>query len=387
MLSGSHFKFRISTNLHFGVGESEKLGQEIKELGFFKVAAIVDKGVFQRHRIIKALKSIEKENILLDIYKNESVEPTYDYLESFKNNFIDKDYDCLVGIGGGSALDLTKGIAVLLTNDGTVISFKGFPELKHKPLPVIAIPTTAGTGSEVTYNAVFTDSREKKKLGINSILNFPVCAIIDPLLTLSCPKSVTVSSGCDALVHSLESYAHKNHTVISRMYSKEAFRLLFNNLMKALDMPSDINIRACLAFGAYLAGIALINAGSGPAGAFSYPLGVGYKVPHGYAGAVFLPSITKINVEKGYLDYVELYDLIEGSDKTLSIKEKNIDFSKRIQLLMDKLEVPNRLSYFGLGQKDIELMIEEYDMLKSSIDQNPIEISKDDVKMMMRELA
>lgn len=387
MFLNTPFKFQVSTNLHFGIGEAEKLGEIISELGFHKVAAIIDQGVFNHAQVQKALKSVKDSKISLNIYKNESVEPTYDYLESFKKKFSGEKYDCLVGVGGGSVLDLTKGIAVLLTNKGEAISFRGFPKLKKRPLPVIAIPTTAGTGSEVTYNAVFTNAQEKKKLGINSILNFPVCAIIDPLITVNCPKSVTVSSGCDALVHTLESYVHKNHTPISRIYSKEAFRLLFNNLMKVLDNPDDIDIRASIALGAYLAGTALMNAGSGPTGAFSYPLGAVYKVPHGYAGAVFLSSITKINVEKGYLDYASLYDLIEGSDISLSIGEKNKEFAKKIQSLMDRLSVPKSLSTFGLKKKDIEFMVDQYDILKVGIDQNPIKITKGDVKRIMKQLA
>jgi alcohol dehydrogenase class IV len=377
-------KFQVSTNLRFGVGESEKLGEEIQNLGYGKTAVICDQKVINHPQVEKAVKGI---NAHFDIFKNEAAEPTYDYLELFKKKLINKNYDCLIGIGGGSTIDLAKGQAVLLTNEGSAISFRGFPKLKNKPLPVIAIPTTAGSGSEATYNAVFTDAKEKKKLGINSTYNFPVCAIIDPLLTLDCPESVTASSGADALVHTLESFVHKNYTSLSRMYSKQAFGLLFNNLKKVLDNPKDIEIRANIALGAYLAGIALINAGSGPAGAFSYPLGAVYKVSHGYAGAIFLPSITKINVEKGYSDYVQLYDLIEGADRNLSIKEKNVVFAQKIQELMAELKIPLNLGYYKLAPSDIEFMIDQYDVLKNAIYQNPVEITKDDSSKMIRELV
>lgn len=387
MLTDAQFRFRLSTNLIFGVGTSAKLGEELKELGFEKIALIIDQAIFPHPQLKKTIKSITEAGFTYDVYKNESVEPTYNYLESFRRQFAGKTYDCLIGIGGGSAMDLAKGIAVLLNNAGPAISYRGFPELKHRPLPVIAIPTTAGSGSEATYNAVFTDSREKRKLGINSILNFPVCAIVDPSFTLSCPAPVTSSSGTDALVHTLESYLHKNHTPISRLYSKEAFRLLFNNLKKVLDEPQNIEVRANLAMGAYLAAIALINAGSGAAGAFSYPLGAVYGVAHGHAGAIFLSGITRINVGKGYLDYAQLYDLIEDADKSLSIKEKNLEFANQIHLLMDKLQIPDKLSTFGLKNKDIEFMIGQYDVLKKAIDQNPLEITKSDITELMQELA
>ena len=381
------FKYFVSTDLRFGNGQSEKLPEYIKELGYQKVAVIIDKGVIQNTQIQKVLEALKKSVITpRDIYTNESVEPTYDYLEEFKKQFKGKGYDCLIGIGGGSVLDLTKGIATLVANEGDAISFRGFPKLKNKPLPVIAIPTTAGTGSEVTYNAVFTDSKEKKKLGINSTLNFPVLAIIDPLIYVGTPDSVAVSSGCDALVHTLESYVHKNNTPISRMFSKEAFKLLFNNLNKLHEKPDDLDVRGSIALGAYLAGIALINAGSGPSGAFSYPLGAVYKVPHGYAGAVFIASITRINVEKGYLDYADLYDLIEGSDKNITVKEKNLQFSKQIQKLMDKLKIPKNLRDLGLKAEDIEFMVSQHDVLKGAIAQNPIEITKEDTEMMFKGL-
>ncbi|MBP7088036.1 MAG: iron-containing alcohol dehydrogenase [Candidatus Omnitrophica bacterium] len=386
MSSEKNFKFALSTNLVFGLNSSEQLGSQIKNLGYFNIGIILDQGVFNHPQSIKAFKSIEEAGISFKMHKNESVEPTYDYLEQFRKQFTLNNYDCLVGIGGGSTLDLAKGLAILLTNEGKALSYRGFPQLKNKPLAVVALPTTAGTGSEATYNAVFTDSQEKKKLGINYIHNFPVCAIIDPLFTVDCPKSVTVSSGCDALVHTLESYVHKNHTSISRIYSKEAFRLLYRGLSEVLDKPKEATIRVDLALGAYLAGIALMNSGSGPSGAFSYPLGAVYHVPHGYAGGVFIAHITKINVEKGYKDYDQLYDLIEGVDKNISSSEKNINFAKKIQELMDKLEVPRSLSNYNLNPKDIDFMIAQYEVLKAAIDQNPIEISKDDVTKMMEGL-
>ena len=236
------------TNLHFGTGKSKELGKLTRELGFKKAGVIVDKGVFNHPQVKKAIKSLKDAKLKLKVFKNTAVEPTYDYLDKFKKQFLRKNFDCLIGIGGGSTLDLTKGVATLIKNPGKAILYRGFPKLKKHPLPVIAIPTTAGTGSEVTYNAVFTDSEQKKKLGINSEYNYPVLAIVDPLMTVDCPKHVTVSSGADALVHTLESYVHKNHTPISRMLSKEAFRLLYNNLWKVfykLGMHNFGKILSC----------------------------------------------------------------------------------------------------------------------------------------------
>lgn len=381
------FRFRVSTNLRFGAGESGQLGPEMKDLGFSRAAAVVDAAVASHAVVRAALQSVRDSGIGLDVYETSEAEPTYEYLEAFRSRFAGKSYDSLVAVGGGSAMDLAKGIAVLLVNEGPALSFRGFPKLKNRPLPLVAIPTTAGTGSEVTYNAVFTDGAQKKKLGINSMLNFPVCAILDPLLTVGCPKPVTVSSGADALVHTLESFVHRNHTPLSRMHSIEAFKLVFPNLGKVLDQPQDLGVRGGLALGAYHAALALFNSGSGPSGALSYPLGAVYKVPHGYAGAVFLSSITRLNVEKGYEDFVLLYDQMEGADKSLPVREKNRHFSHAIQGLMDKLGVPKSLSHYGLGPKDIDFMIGQYEPLKAAIAQNPMEMTQSDIETIIRSLS
>lgn len=379
------FHFKLKTHLVMGEKASSQLGILIAERGFKKIGLIIDKNVGKHKQTKEAIQSLEDKDIVYQIFETEGVEPDYDYLDTFKIQFLDKGFDCLVGIGGGSILDLTKGIATLVTNPGEAISFRGFPKLKYYPLAVIAIPTTAGTGSEVTFNAVFVDNKNKKKLGINSEYNYPVLAIVDPLFTVDCPKSVTVSSGADALVHTLESYVHKNHTPISRMYSREAFYLLYNNLTRVLDEPSNVEIRNQLALGAYLAAIALMNAGSGPSGAFSYPLGVYHKVPHGYAGAIFLPWVTHFNVKKGYKDYHELYDLIEGSNKNLSWDQKNVEFANKITELMDRLGVPEAVGSYGLGEQDIEFLVDQYPLLKPAIDQNPVEITQEDARDIIKQ--
>lgn len=380
-------RFRISTNLIFGLGSGEKLGDEIKSIGLKKPAAVVDHGVADNLAVKKTLASVEKAGFPLAVFKNKFSEPTYDELESFRANVKKTACDGLIGIGGGSTIDMAKGLAALLTNKGDALSFRGFPTLENRPLPVIAIPTTSGSGSEVTFNAVFTDMKAKKKLGINSILNFPVCTIIDPLILLECPRSVTVSSGTDAMVHALESFVHRNHSQLSRLFSKEAFKYLFNNLAVVADKPKNTGARGHVALGAYLAAIALMNSGSGPAGAFSYPLGVHYNVPHGIAGAVFLPSIIRFNIDKGYDDYDQLYDLIDGVDQSLPKKEKNKKFGDELEMLWEKLKVPKSLSAFGVDKKGMEFMVAQYNVLTAAIAQNPIDITKEDVRLLLQSLS
>ncbi len=387
MEASSGFQFRLSTHVLSGTGVSERLGEEAKLLGFSTAAVVVDSAVVGQSYIRKALESLSSAGLKTVVHPNHAVEPSYNDLELLKKVFEGKDCDLIIGIGGGSTLDLAKGLAVLLRNDGPALSFRGFPNLKNRPVPVFALPTTAGTGSEVTFNAVFTDTAEKKKLGINSTLNFPAAAFLDPRLTLECPFPVSVSSGADAMVHTLESFVHRRHTPLSRLFSKSAFALLFDHLTKLPAGLSDLDVRAGLQLGAYEASVALMNSGSGPSVALSYPLGVHHKVPHGLAGAIFLPAVTRFNVRAGYSDYAVLYDAIPGSNPSLSTKEKSTQFVAALEDLWTKLRIPRRLSEFGLKPPDVEALGGHYGSLKAAIAQNPIDLSENEVRTMLKELA
>jgi len=239
----NEFRFRLKTDSRFGVGLSKETGKIMKTKGLTKPIIIVDSGVVELKAVGEIIESIKGETELIKTYENKIAEPSYDYLDEVKKEFEGLKPDCVVGIGGGSTIDLAKGIATLMTNSGKGIEYRGFGLVKNPTLPIVAIPTTAGTGSEATFSAVFTEESEKKKLGINTEFNFPTLAILDPLLVMSCPKKVAVGSGMDAIVHTLESFVAKKATPTSRIFSKEAFHLLFNNLEKAVKNPKDEAVR------------------------------------------------------------------------------------------------------------------------------------------------
>lgn len=390
-LESFQIEFNLKTKTKFGVRTATNLGRYLKELSFKKIGIIIDSGVYSLEYMKEILGNIKEEGFSkVKVWEyNLNGEPDYDSLDQIKLYFLDRNskpvVDCFVGIGGGSAIDFAKGLSTLMANPGEAITYRGFPTNIKPSLPTIAVPTTAGTGSEVTYNAVFINWKDKKKLGINIMYNFPVLAILDPILTLSCPNSVTVSSGMDALVHTLESYVARQSNPLTRVFAKEAFRLIFNNLYKVVHDPENIEIRANLQLGAYLAGISLMNSGSGPAAALSYPLGVHFKVPHGLAGAVFLPYVVKHNVKKGY-DYSELYDLIENADKSINNKEKKRLFLKKLFEFCKNLNVPSGLRGFGVDENNISILLEETEHLDKAFAQNPILFSVEDGKNLLMKM-
>lgn len=377
--------FLIYSNMKYGIGELEKLPEHLKKMRVANIAIILDKAIssfeYVKDAVSKCNNIFKRCEVL--IYELQG-EPTYDYLDgcaAFMRNY--KELELIVGIGGGSVMDLAKGIAVLMTNKGSAINYRGFPEEINRPLPVVAIPTTAGTGSDATYNAVFTDTHAQKKLGINTTMNFPALSILDPKLILTCPKNIIASSGMDALTHAIESFVSKKATPISRMLSIEAVKFLIPNLEKVLDFPEDLDIKGMLQLGAYLAGIALINSSSGPAGALSYLLGTWYKVPHGVAGAIFLPYVHKFNFERGYYDYEILYDAINRDDCS-NRTEKAGRIIDKLFFLNEKLGINGRLSSYGVKREDLSRFEEAATTtLKGAFSFNPIEMKKDDIKELL----
>ena len=381
------FSFKLKTDMRFGIGISRNIGDLLGNYNFGRLCLIVDSGVLNNNKIVHDLiGNLGRSSEIVKIFENKISEPDYDYLDNCKMEFAVFEFESLMAIGGGSTLDLAKGIAVLMRNPGKALNYRGFDLVKNPALPVIAVPTTAGTGSEVTPNAVFIDKKEKRKLGINTEYDRPKLAILDPLLTLSCPKGVTVSSGMDALTHALESFVAKRATPISRVFSKEAFSLVFNTLPKVVDDMDNVELRSKLLLGSYYAGIALMNSGAGPAGALSYVLGVHYNVPHGLAGAVFLPQVIRLNVERGCLTYAPLYDLIEGVDRNLSEIEKNRKFSEALEKLCEKLSIPKSLTGFGVAQKDVEFLVNESFWLRQAMEQNPVPFTKEETQLVWESL-
>ena len=380
----NEFTFRAYLHTVMGCGKSQELGGILKANGMKSTVFIIDSGVFNHEKVKSMVENTNKECDVLKVYESKAVEPTYDQLDEARSEIGDVNPNVVVGVGGGSTMDMAKGLAVLLRNPGKGLQYRGFNVAKNPSVPIVAIPTTSGTGSEVTPYAVFTDTKEQRKFGINSDYNYPKIAVLDPELTVSCPEKVTVSAGMDALVHTLESYGANKATPFSRVFAKAAFPLIFNVLPKLVDDQSNIELRSDVMLGSHYAGISLMNAGAGPAGAMSYPLGVLFKVPHGIAGAVFINEVIKTNVERGAFIYEELYDMIDGADASLEKEEKNRQFSKELDELCKKVNVPTKLSDYGVKKEDAEMLAEQtFNGLRAAIDMNPVKFEQSDLQKMI----
>lgn len=390
-LTSYNFEFNIKTKTKFGIGVSKNLPAFLKELSLKRIGIIVSESAKKNTLVLEILGDIEKskfEFIKIWVYDIKR-EPNYETLDKIKLLFIDQNQkpvvDCFVGIGGGSVLDFAKGLATLVVNPGEATKYKGFPKDLKPSLPTIALPTTAGTGSEVTFNASFIDDKVKKKMGINTHNNFPVLSILDPLLITTCPKQVMISAAMDAIGHALDSYINVKANPLTRMFAKEAIKYLFNNIQKAVNNNQDLEAVARIQLGAYLAGITLMNTGAGVAEAMGYPLGVHFKVPHGIAVATFRHHIISFNVNNGY-DYSELYDLIENVDKSLGNEQKSKLFSEKYSELTKSVGIPPNLQTFGVNESNIQPMLTDLEGFGGAFSLNPIPYSIEEGKRLYKNL-
>ena len=310
------FKFLIESNVIVGNGTVRNLHKIIKELGYTKPLFIVDEGFLKSFLWKKIYKKINSNfNKIKIVVTSGKSEPTYNALR--KNLFESKKTKCdlIVGIGGGSCLDTAKAIAALIKNKGDPIIYKGFDKIKKKGIPTICIPTTAGTGSEASFNASFVDDNSNTKMGINGKNMFSTLSILDGETTLSCPYFASVGAAVDALVHIVEGYVCKNSNEFSDMLAEIGYKYIVDSIIDLKSKKGNINKRLNLLKGAYLAGIVQMNSGGGVASATSYPLSVHYGVPHGIGGGMFLLYIAKHNYSKKFDKYKYL-------GKYLKLKKK-----------------------------------------------------------------
>jgi len=367
------FDFSLKTKVKFGCGVRKYILDILKAEDWNHVGLVCDHNLIQNHNIDALIHSLENAARLIKAECAIS-EPTYDSLDNVRGQFNDPDLQVIIGIGGGSALDMAKAVAVLVHNKKPAIDYRGFDQMTEPILPIIAVPTTAGTGSEVTPNASFIDSQAKKKLGINGEAVRPTYAFLDPELTISCPKGPTISAGVDSMVHAVEAFAAKKTNRMARYFAVEGFQRVFSALPQLVDDVTNINLREEVMYGAFLSGIALMHSGTGPAAAMSYPMSVHYHLPHGLGGGIFLPHVIAHNIKAGFTDYAKLYnpDNLETSQALES-------FVSKLHECWKKLEIPENLVSCGVKREDISFIMNETMQLKGALDQNPVPFYENEI--------
>ena len=374
--------FFLSTDIVIGVNEALNLTAHLSEMSVQKPAIIYDANVAHSHYFQDVLKNLTAGYTNAVVYCNEfGGEPTYAHLENVAEFFRANPPDGIIAIGGGSTLDLGKGIALLMTNNVPALSLKGFPKGVNDPLPLVTVPSLLGSGAEVSFNAVFIDEAEGRKLGINSRKNFPKKAVIDPQLSMTAPMESVIASAMDSLVHCVDSFGSVKHTPISRIFAVEGFQRTFYALQQnQLDRAES---RLDLALGSVCGTVALMNSGDGPTNGFAYYLGVKHKVPHGLAGAIFLKEVMQYNFLQGY----EKYALLNPMRSSPSPKDVTQELLEEMDELYRQLQIPTLVPYgYGKGNA-AEFAHNASEALKGSFSGNPVEFTEESARAVVFQLT
>ena len=289
------FDFQPRTRVIFGAGAIERLGELARELNFKRTLLVADHGLVASGHVDEAVAPLEKAGVEVFRFHDFEVNPDTRMVEAGTNLVAPLKIDSIIGLGGGSSLDCAKGINFLLTNGGRMADYHGYGKATQPMLPMIAIPTTAGTGSEGQTYALISDAESHVKMACGDPKVAFRVALLDPALTVSQPRSITATSGFDAIAHAVETYVTTRRNPLSQLFSREAWRLLEPNYERVLSRPDDIEARGAMQLGAFYAGIAIENSMLGATHACANPLTARYGTAHGAAIAMLLPSVVRWN--------------------------------------------------------------------------------------------
>lgn len=308
LMQSSAFDYQPRTRVAFGNDMLERLGELARELGGKRVLLVTDKGIAKAGHPARAISIMEAAGLHVAIYDAVRENPTTADVDRCVEMARGEGIDLLLGLGGGSSMDTAKGCNFILTNGGRMQDYWGIGKASQPMLPLIAVPTTAGTGSECQSFALIADEETHQKMACGDAKAAAKIAILDPLLTLSQPERVTAFTGVDTLAHALETAVTKKRNALSAVYSREAFRLCAEGFERVINQPNDLEARAMMQLAAAFAGTAIENSMLGAAHAAANPLTAHFGLPHGQAVGLMLPAVIAFNAREpqAHARYIEL---------------------------------------------------------------------------------
>jgi alcohol dehydrogenase class IV len=374
--------FKIANKLITGAAAIEQLSTELTRLNVQNPLIVTDAILVQSGTVDLALAQLGGRRY--GVFDQVKPEPEISIVEDCTRAYREGGHDGLIGVGGGSAIDIAKGVAAFAGHEGSLGELFGVDQVKRKGPPLIAIPTTAGTGSEVTNVAIFSDKQAQLKKGIVSDYLLPDVALVSPLMTLTCPQSVTAASGVDALVHAIEAYLSVNASPITDAIALGAIKLIVKALPKAYANPSSLQAREDMATASLMAGMAFGNAGVGAVHALAYPLGGRFNIAHGVSNALLLPYVMEWNK----LACVErMRDIAEAMGVRvahLSDKDAADLAVKAMADLCAAVEIPTGLRSFNVPEDAIPAMAEEASKIERLMRNNPRTLTAVDIEKIYR---
>lgn len=372
--------FRVPPSIHVGPGAAAHTGPEAVRMGCRRALLITDSFLFSSGAVQPVLDSLEKAGLSYSIFDQVNSEPTLAHVDASLALYRDAGCDVVIGCGGGSPIDVAKAVSAMADNAGRIQDYMGYDKLKKEGPPIIAVPTTAGTGSEATMVTIITDTERDVKMLITSPYLLAKAAMVDPLLTLGMPKGITAATGLDALTHAIEAYVSRKAQPMTDVLALEAVRLIYANLPVAWSEPKNLEARSKTLLGALQAGIAFSNASVALVHGMSRPVGALFHVPHGVSNACLLGVVTDFSLQGAYERYADVARAmgVTGQESAEATARKG---AEKIRELIRRLEIPT-LAQLGVTQEKLAPLVEKMaeDALASgSPANNPRLASKEEI--------
>jgi alcohol dehydrogenase class IV len=345
--------FYSPTKIIVGLNSASQVAQEVKQFGGSRVLIVTDPGVVAADLIAPIVSSLNTGDIAYVVYKGVEPEPPSRVIDQGAEIFEAEGCDLVLGVGGGSSLDVAKGISILAANKGRILDYCGIDQVPRNGAPMILMPTTAGTGSEVTRVLILTDEEHNTKNVVCTPYALTNAAIVDPLLSLSMPPTVTADTGMDAMVHAIETYVSMNATVFSDILAERAIQLIADYLPVAWAKGSNTDARYHMSLAATLAGMAFGSGGLGAVHALAYPLGTEYHMTHGRTNAIMLPHVMRYNIPGSPERYARIAELMGKDIEGYGLLEAANLAVEAIQELLDTIKVSCQLQDYGILESDL----------------------------------
>ncbi len=371
------FTFQTVPQIEFGTNSTEKIRSVLNTLGAERPMVITDAGIVNAGIVGLFKAALGREFVdQTHWYTDVVADPPDHQVMACAEQALESNCDCVIGLGGGSSMDVAKVVAVLLANPSADLeSMYGVDVVRLTRVPLVQVPTTAGTGSEVTPISILTTG-EHSKAGIVNKALYADAVLLDPTLTIGLPKAVTAATGIDAMVHAIEAFTSKRlKNPISDNCAIQALGLLAGNIKRVVDNGEDVEARGAMLLGAMLAGQAFANAPVGGVHALAYPIGGQFHVPHGLSNSLVLPHVLRFNGPEARAQYKDLANIILAKYLSTNSADSLADYFIDLALYC---ELPTKLSQVGIQEKDINLLAENAMLQERLLINNPRTITQQD---------
>jgi alcohol dehydrogenase len=372
--------FRIPAQITFGPGAAETVGAEAKRLGGSHAFLVVDPVLLKLGAADVVVKALDREGLSVTTYAEIEIEPSADAVAKALQAARAARCDVLVALGGGSALDIGKVVAVLLGGQARLEDYLGIGLVPRRGVPALLLPTTAGTGAEITPNALFYIPAKRVKEAVVSPYIIPDVAIVDPLLTLSAPPAVTAATGVDALCHAVEAYTSVNASPLTDLYALDAVRLIGVHLRTAVKQGADVPARDAMARASFMAGVAIGNAGTNAVHALAYPLQGQHRVTHGVANSLLLPYVLDFNTAANLEKFGRVAEALGESIAGLPAEAAAKRAAQAARRLSQDVGIPARMREVGIRPEHVDDLVEAAMKVTRLLNNNPRPVRPEDAR-------